>query len=669
MIKRLQHHEIVFTRSLGLIISLVTLFIGLNVCLFLSLKNCIEYSANVLEYVSSSLQYALFCFVYFLFSSYELSSKLIRTEAIERISAVKGELLKVFISQFLILLFPVIIVCFSVSFWYIYAFHSYDLLTTQSICNALLAVVLYYFLPACIAILSGIAISTQKRAFAYTFIILLTIAVSPLPLRYFSAFKLGPVSAANLLDWFNLSVPDADWISDSIYGIPIEFARWVLNLFWIVLLSFCILLKCRYNFKKKSTSIIIAFLAVFFLVLGVRFANRHNDSIIYKDSRPDGLQNNLRNYYNESLPNEAQASFSVKMYTIDLRIQSNLKAKVKMTIENNESQNSLNFTLHHGLNVDKVCDNEGNELDYCRDRDYLIIYTNKSEISISYSGQLGKYYSNYQAIYLPGYTAFYPIPGTYHLWNSDQNKIKPLYNNSESYFELKVHSKKEVYSNLEQVSKNTFCGVSNSMGVFSGLMSCLEKEGVRYFESILSNDSMNWNVSAFDNTWKEYCDLLGITRNISLEEKLIVFHPAIILGFYPSDNFVDDGKTIYFGDRTPRPETLAYNYAVHDLVSTSKNQFLYSWFTGRIYSLKGKTEFSTEKPDYSSLVVFNKDTRDFTEEDWMLLGPELEIFGQLMSYQENKLGSKVFLSNIYQYLQKPDSEQGVLDFIYYMGES
>ncbi len=668
MSKRFRYQGIVLTRSLGLTIALVVLFIILNAILWRYLDNSIQYSSSILTFITSSLQFALLPFVFFLFSSYEMAVKLRRTDAMERLSAVQGELQKMYASQILVLLVPAVILSLVLFLWHINAYHLYGMVSAQMLLHSMMAIVLYCLLPVCIAILLGIVLSTIKRAFAYTFIILVTVLASPLPLRYFSGQQLGPLSIASFFDWFHFTIPDADWMPDSVYGIPMEAARWVLILFWLFFLVFMMNIKDQHFFPKKKILLLLLLAAAVF-VLGYRFASRHSDSITYKDNRPEGLQNNLRNYYKEKiLPETEPASFTVESYDIEMRFQANLIAVVKMTLRNTSDQETLRFTLHHGMQVEKVCDTDGNKLDYSRDIDYLSITTDKTEIVIYYSGNMGKYYSNYQAVYLPGYSAFYPIPGIYHLWDSETNKIKPVIVTENSRFNLSVRSRQRCFSNLEQVSQNMFAGESNSIGVFSGLLSITQKENVRYLESILIQDSSCWTESAFSQAWNEYRDLFELTDDRYLNGRIIVFHPATILGFYASDKCVDDGAIIYFGDLAPKPQTLALELIKQNIIQTSRNQFLYSWFTGRIISLNGGKYNAPGKPDYSELQIFNKNPNNWSEDDWLSMGPRMVLFNQLLSYQEGVLGTKVFLQNIYHYLQDPDPQQDILDFIYYMGE-
>ena len=669
MRKRIRFLEIIFIRSLGLNVALMAFFVLINALLWhLSMTNK-ENLAQPLVFVNELLQFSTLTFVLFLFISYELGAKLVRTDAVECLSAANNELLNMYTAHFLLLLIPALVVSLDVILWCHNTLRLQNLVSEQALSHLLLAVLLYILIPSCIAVLLGIFLSKIKRAVAYTVIIFSALATSSVPLRLFSAREIGPLSLASILDWFSLSPPDADWLPDSIYGIPMESARWAKVLFWLFLLLFLIVYK-NWQSARRKAKIILSVLAAAVLAAGVRFACRGNDSIIIKDNRADSLQYNLQNYYKEKiLPKEEQADFTVDAYEMELKIRANLEAKVKMTISNRTSREPLTFTLHHGLKIKKVCDIKGNPLDYRRELDYLTVDTEESEFMICYSGQMGKYYANSQAVFLPGYSAYYPLPGVYHLWQGDKNRIVPAIVENKSQFSINIDCANSVFSNLDLVSENSFAGVSNQVGIFAGLLKKTKKDNIMYLESSMLNNVSDWNISEYNQYWSKLADFFHLLNNQSLEGRMLVFLPATILGFNCSSKYVDDGAIIYFGDLSPSAYTLACEAFLSTVKETSRNTFLYSEFVGRIYAgMKNSGSKTREKPDYEELLLFGKKFTDYSEEDHMKLGYSLMLWQQLVSYQEEKLGSKVFLNKVYCYLKDPDPEKNILDFVYYMGE-
>ena len=102
------------------------------------------------------------------------------------------------------------------------------------------------------------------------------------------------------------------------------------------------------------------------------------------------------------MPPAVPANFTVEQYELDLSIRHNLKAEATLYL----SQSDLSlyqFTLYHGLNVHSVVDEMGEPLDFQRNGDFLDVSSAKpiKAMTISYSGQTWKYFSNEQGIALP----------------------------------------------------------------------------------------------------------------------------------------------------------------------------------------------------------------------------------------------------------------------------
>ena len=189
-----------------------------------------------------------------------------------------------------------------------------------------------------------------------------------------------------------------------------EFCRWVLVAFWSLLLFAALLWK--YSAAKEHRLRFIAGLAgLLAIACGVRFAFRSNDYVLYKDNRSSSIVNSEYQYRRDrEVPPAVPANFTVEQYELDLSIRHNLKAEATLYL----SQSDLSlyqFTLYHGLNVHSVVDEMGEPLDFQRNGDFLDVSSAKpiKAMTISYSGQTWKYFSNEQGIALPGYFPYYPL--------------------------------------------------------------------------------------------------------------------------------------------------------------------------------------------------------------------------------------------------------------------
>ena len=95
-------------------------------------------------------------------------------------------------------------------------------------------------------------------------------------------------------------------------------------------------------------------------------------------------------------------------------MKNNLSVDGKLTIDAPIERDEFVFTLYHGYRIKKLeVNNE--EASFERNGDSIIIKfpdcVKTFELMIKYDGCSGKYYSNSQAIMLPGYFPWYPLAG------------------------------------------------------------------------------------------------------------------------------------------------------------------------------------------------------------------------------------------------------------------
>lgn len=100
---------------------------------------------------------------------------------------------------------------------------------------------------------------------------LASILFSSVFLQILSGGGIGTFRFVSVLDWFSISVPNSNWVADGVYGISMEFCRWVLVAFWSLLLVAALLWK--YSAAKEHRLRFIAGLAgLLAIACGVRFA-------------------------------------------------------------------------------------------------------------------------------------------------------------------------------------------------------------------------------------------------------------------------------------------------------------------------------------------------------------------------------------------------------------
>ena len=204
--------------------------------------------------------------------------------------------------------------------------------------------------------------------------------------------------------------------------------------------------------------------------------------------------------------------------------------------------------MYHGYNVLKITDIEGNALKYNREGDYVTVIGNGNLqlISIKYSGYSPILYSNYQACSLPGFFAYYPIPGFYKI-TGDYTTYNPIEIKSETEFNIRVDSARQFYSNLDEVKneKNCFVGVTSYPTLFSGFY----KSNSSDIYKIYAITVKGWGLSEIDEEYideiQKYINELdnNSSNKLNLKEYTIIQTNEML-----SSNCIYDG--IFLGDDT-----------------------------------------------------------------------------------------------------------------------
>jgi hypothetical protein len=171
-------------------------------------------------------------------------------------------------------------------------------------------------------------------------------------------------------------------------------------------------------------------------------------------------------------------TFTVLSYKMNLRLKQIMYADVTLELEKNAS-NTYPMTLYHQYEVDTVTDGDGNTLEYERKGDYLTVFGGEGKnICITYHGGLSNCYSNRQAMFLPGWFAYYPIPG-YHTIIEEYQYIENWQEEKVEY-DITVDTDVSVFSNLPRVEENHFRGNTKGATLISGFVAEAELDnGIR----------------------------------------------------------------------------------------------------------------------------------------------------------------------------------------------
>lgn len=511
--------------------------------------SCYSFSLNndVLIYLKNSIKLCLLSFVILCFTSYEFFYLYKRCYIDEALYSHKNGKTRILTSTVTVLLFIPALEFFSAFVFNFVIFLSSGMNDYSYLYHIFSVLFLYVFLGGIIPILLGVFFAQKtKRIVSYALMALIIFLVSST-----SDFIPGGLSQVTKINFWEAKyflayiLPnDLEWYINHDYGMYAEIYRWNLIIFWISLLSFLFFKLCQ--IKKTALKAVLLSLTLListFNLVGYFYGGSH----IEKGAQLDSISMSDYLFYTENEQKNQDPDFEVTSYDMDLSIYRQLDAEVSMTLSDTGLE-YYNFTLYHGYNVLKITDIEGNALKYNREGDYVTVIGNGNLqlINIKYSGYSPILYSNYQACSLPGFFAYYPIPG-FHKITGDYTTYNPIEIKSGTEFNIRVDSARQFYSNLDEVKneKNCFVGVTSYPTLFSGFY----KSNSSYIYKIYAITVKGWGLSEID---EEYIDeiqkYINELDNNSSNKLNLKEYTIIQINEMLSSNCIYDG--IFLGDDT-----------------------------------------------------------------------------------------------------------------------
>lgn len=511
--------------------------------------SCYSFSLNndVLIYLKNSIKLCLLSFVILCFTSYEFFYLYKRCYIDEALYSHKNGKTRILTSTVTVLLFIPALEFFSAFVFNFVIFLSSGMKDYSYLYHIFSVLFLYVFLGGIIPILLGVFFAQKtKRIVSYALMALIIFLVSST-----SDFIPGGLSQVTKINFWEskyflayILPNDLEWYINHDYGMYAEIYRWNLIIFWISLLSFLFFKLCQ--IKKTALKAVLLSLTLListFNLVGYFYGGSH----IEKGAQLDSISMSDYLFYTENEQKNQDPDFEVTSYDMDLSIYRQLDAEVSMTLSDTGLE-YYNFTLYHGYNVLKITDIEGNALKYNREGDYVTVIGNGNLqlINIKYSGYSPILYSNYQACSLPGFFAYYPIPGFYKI-TGDYTTYNPIEIKSETEFNIRVDSARQFYSNLDEVKneKNCFVGVTSCPTLFSGFY----KSNSSDIYKIYAITVKGWGLSEIDEEYideiQKYINELdnNSSNKLNLKEYTIIQTNEML-----SSNCIYDG--IFLGDNT-----------------------------------------------------------------------------------------------------------------------
>lgn len=658
----------VFLRSIQLCIPYLALLA--STIFIIARIYTLDTTKSPIQSFTSSLKIGIIGFIAFAFFSYELNALPERSGAEEstisnggRVKWTKASLIA--LVSFL-LIWALLIFLTNTGF---YVFNTEEIFGPY-LFHMFLAVILYCFLPGLAAVGLGCALSGWKRVPVLLVILFVSFLVSSLPMKYFINLS-ETISAAGFLDWFYLTVPNTDYITDAVYGIPLEPCRFARALFWLSLFAILILIRLK-RIRFRLLWILISVSVG--IACGVFFAARGTQDVMYKDDRPDSVISGE----SEFRRNHAEEHFSgysavpVTAYNLDLKLGIRLSARAEMALEENDTDRYV-FTLYHGYEVREVLGEGGAPLDFHQEGDHIYVSARHPERSISlrYQGKCSKYYANCQAACLPGYFAWYPVPGEEMLWDSRRSAWKPIMEQSPTRFTVTVHAGYSVVSNLPETGRNRFEGNSAGASLYGGLVK-LEAEGKdRVIGSPVGGPVFTGSVSGIASMLERARDLSGMDNLPEVRGGMVILQPWTIAmeNGHEIPVVATEGQ-LFFCNLSSKDSSIVSQIISDRILDRTETGLLKEAFCGLVSDPESGS--SVRRPDREELEILIR-YKDLSEIDFY----DNETIVQYMNAEETykelfiyELGQAEdpsgFFHEVYEYLMAPEVKVNQVDFLYSM---
>jgi len=249
---------------------------------------------------------------------------------------------------------------------------------------------------------------------------------------------------------------DPTWFVDPLYGFPMEQQRWLVAVMWLAGLGGYVLshlTPSRSRLARAGRRLLV------FASLAALVGALLPSSELRRDDRPFTASTLMGDqYYYQVHPppqgviDDGELGFEPVRYEMQLNAGRELHAKVTVVVGAPSESGDYRFTLYHGYRIEDVTDNGGAELAYERDGDFLTVSApaDPSSITLEYAGSGGRFVANHQGVFLPGYFAWYPLPGHVPMWDDIHSQVAPLsWHHPGTEFVVRFDAPTRLVTNLE----------------------------------------------------------------------------------------------------------------------------------------------------------------------------------------------------------------------------
>lgn len=413
-------------------------------------------------------------FFFFLFISYEYISKTkrCRLEEVVNICGKRGLIAK--LSGIFLFVLLDILICIVLFLSVYYAALKQEIIEMNFFCFLVKCTFIHHFLVYFLAILLGFSVSYIKsRTIGYGVLMLICCIMGRSIIVPLISLSFGREWLYRIADLLSIITRDFLALPNLYYMFSVEGIDVQRVLFWIFL-TVAIVCIAKNRDKWKWMGIVSGVMMIFCLILFFQPTSAAYVDVV------SGLDSWTADdaYYGYLGANDCndenqykEPDFKVIKYKISLEVERELTAVAEVYVDRNDLK-EYQFTLYHGYTVKTVTNEKGDDLTFYQDGDFLRVLTENNldeKIILKYKGHCKRYYSTSQGMFLPAYFEYYPIPGWRQVYMNEYyytgNTKEGL--GYEADFDLTVHSREKVYSNLEKTSSNRMCGRTDGVTLIS----------------------------------------------------------------------------------------------------------------------------------------------------------------------------------------------------------
>lgn len=476
---------------------------------------------------------------------------------------------------------------------------------------------------------------------------------------------------------FEILYQNSDWSPDAQSGLQTEHRRLLIQLIWITLILIVALVHTMNSYLKNVIAIILSMCFIFSVISIYQPCSTYR----LKESW-NGIYEDYNYYSKYSSTQEVETETSdwkASEYILNIDINKLLKVngtfKVKVK-EAKDTKDTFSFTLYHGYNINELVIN-GEKADYTRQEDLIICNLEKSvselDVYIEYAGYSNKYYSNSEGVMLPGYFAWYPMPGqksVYTWYHNDYaggygynvyNRVEP------SDFNLNINCDSQIICNLdttisEDKDNQKFSGTSDSITLIGGNVESVEGSVIKNILPLLENNGED-TVAEYEQQYNKMIYNLQTVWGIDsddLKEKKIIFSSEE-LSRNNSNNYISVYSNYIL---LPQSQLSSAEYINYKIIESNKKSNLANllYYTGMLLndeSLTAKSLVAQLISDSNNRQLSIKELNGTTDEILKDVSYELE--------QADKfIGSEKFVKELVQYLLTDNEIDSDYEFFEYL---